>query len=64
MTDYTDRHDDGLQRIVDAWPHLSERKRWAIYFLAVWYVFRTDVERLFNHLARAARAAVDTLKRK
>lgn len=55
--------DAGFRQIADAWPKLSERKRWELFLLCVWYVFRSDLARLGSHLAKAARAAIGSLKR-
>lgn len=54
--------DANFRILADAWPRLSEWKRWEIFLLAVWFVFRSDLARLLGNIAKAARAAVDTLK--
>lgn len=55
--------DAGFRQIADAWPRLSEWKRWEIFLLVVWFVFRSDLARLGKHLAKAARAVIGSLKR-
>lgn len=55
--------DANFRILADAWPRLSEWKRWEIFLLAVWFVFRSDLARLGKHLAKAARAAIGSLKR-
>jgi len=56
--------DEGFRELMEAWPYLSERARWDIFLRVWWYVFIADLKRVFNHIGKAARAVVDTLKAK
>lgn len=55
--------DANFRILADAWPRLSEWKRWEIFLLAVWFVFRSDLARLFENLGKSARAVLAVLRR-
>jgi len=40
---------DGLQRLLDAWPNLTEWQKNELYFLAAWHVLKKDAASLLEN---------------
>jgi|GEM_PF-6458704 len=41
--------DDGFQRIVDAWPRLTEWQKNELYYLTAWHVLKKDAKSLLKN---------------
>lgn len=55
-------YDEGLWKIIEIWPRLSEHKRWELFLLGTWYAIRSKPTQIFTILGGAIRATVDTLR--
>jgi len=40
---------DGLQRLLDAWPNLTEWQKNELYYLTAWHVLKIDVKSLLDN---------------
>lgn len=54
--------DDAFQRLLEAWPHLSEWQKNELYYLAAWHVMKKDVVSLLeNPIVKLAALVVAVL---